>query len=239
MVATADPPVAPTNLGIPLDVPPWLDTGTTLQDTQDLSQSLLSRTQAPDSDEFFPVTSTRGRSTMTAAPVFLPPETVGVPQGGPPNTYAALDDVLLVATPDRNGDELRPVAGTAAADSESIKALLNKLFDEFFGPDSPPMPTPLRIKGLFDAGARLVDRFLSNINEEHQRHATCTNQQFTSIKESELFTRGALRADITLLQTETGDTLGPAINTLAGLAALARKLEQDVTDLMETSARAT
>ena len=239
MVATADPPVAPTNLGIPFDVPPWLDTGTTLHDTQDSSQSLLSRTQAPDSDRFFPVTSTRGHSTTTAAAAFLPPESVGVPQEGPPNAYAALDDASLVATPDRNGDELRLVAGTAATDSESIKALLDKLFDEFFGPDSPPAPTPLRIKGLFDAGARLVDRFLSNINKEHQRHATCTNQQFTSIKELELFTRGALRADITLLRTETGDTLGPAINTLAGLAAFARKLEQDVTRLMETSARAT
>ena len=45
--------------------------------------------------------------------------------------------------------------------------------------------------------------------------------------------------DVTLLRREMEDALGPAINTLAGFAALARKLEQDVTGMMETSARAT
>ena len=59
------------------------------------------------------------------------------------------------------------------------------------------------------------------------------------MKDSELFTHGALRADITLLRTEMGDALGPAFNTLSGLVALARKLEQEVTGLMESSARAT
>ena len=44
--------------------------------------------------------------------------------------------------------------------------------------------------------------------------------------------------DVTLLRMEMEDTLGPAINTLAGHAALAQKLEQDVTGLIETSARA-
>ena len=59
------------------------------------------------------------------------------------------------------------------------------------------------------------------------------------MKDSELFTHGALRADITLLRTEIGDALGPAFNTLSGLAASARKLEQEVTGLLESSARAT
>ena len=112
----------------------------------------------------------------TAAAAFLPPETVGIPQRGPLNTYAALDEALSVETPDRHGDELRPVAGTAVADSASIKAIIDKLFEEFFGPDAPPAPTPLCIKGLFDAGARLVDRLLTNINKEHERRATCTSQ---------------------------------------------------------------
>ena len=110
---------------------------------------------------------------------------------------------------------------------------------EFFGPDSPPAPTPLRIKGSFNAGARLVDRLLSDINKEHHRHATRTDQQFTSIRESAIFTRGALRADVTLLQTETEEALNPAICNLSGLAALAQKSEQDITGLLETSARTT
>jgi hypothetical protein len=126
-----------------------------------------------------------------------------------------------------------------AADSESIRAILDKSFDEFFGPDSPPAPTTLRIKGLFDAGARLVDRLLSDIHKEHYRHATRTDQQLKSIKDSAVFTRGALRADVTLLRTETENALGPAFCNLSGLATMAQKLEQDITGLMETSAKTT
>ena len=111
--------------------------------------------------------------------------------------YAALDDASLVATPDRHGDELRPVVGTAVANSMSIKAFIDKLFDEFFGPDAPTDPTPLRIKGLFDDGACVVDQILTDINEEHKQHATCTSQQITSLEESEMFTRGAIHADVT------------------------------------------
>ena len=44
---------------------------------------------------------------------------------------------------------------------------------------------------------------------------------------------------VTLLRTEMEDALGPAIHNLSGLAALAQKSEQDITGLMETSARTT
>ena len=241
--ATADPPVAPT------DVPPWLDTRPPPPDTQDSSQLLLSRTQAQDDDGFIPITATNGHSTTTAAAAFLPPETVGIPQGGPPNMYAALDNASLVATPDRHGDELRPVAGTAVADSTGIKDFIDKLFDEFFGPDAPTDPTPLRIKGLFNDEARVVDRLLNDINEEHKRHATRTSQQITSLEESEMFTRGAIRADVTslrtemkdaltLLQTEMREALSPTFNSISGLTASALKLDQEVTGLLASSARA-
>ncbi len=149
--ATADPPVALIN------VPPWLDMQPPPPDTQDSSPLLLSRTQAPDDDGFLPITATRGRSTTTAAAAFLPPETVGIPHHGPQNTYAALDDASLVATPDRQGDALRPVAGRAVADSASIKEFFDKSFEEFFGPGAPTDPTSLRFKKLFDDGARVVD----------------------------------------------------------------------------------
>ena len=247
VVATADTPAVPTNLRIPLDVPPWLNAGPTPPDTQN-------STQSPDSDEFLTITLSRGRATMAAA-AFLPPETVGVPQV-PTNAFAALADRSLVGTPDRHGVELldnrlsvgtperpsvelRPVAGSVAADSESIPALLDKSFDEFFGPDSPPAPTPLRIKGLFNAGARLVDRLLSDIHKEHRRHATCMDQQLTSIKDLALFTRGALRADVTSLRTEMEEALGLAFCNLSGLAVMAQRLEQNITGLVETSARTT
>ena len=93
--------------------------------------------------------------------------------------YAALDDALSVESPDRHGDELRPIVGMRVADTASIKALIDKLFDEFFGPDAPPATTPIGLKGLFNTGARLVDWLLSDIQEEHKRHATRTSQRFT------------------------------------------------------------
>jgi len=85
---------------------------------------------------------------MMAAAAFLPRETVGVPQGVPTNVFAALaegssvgtqdgqgielfDNGLLVGTTERHSDELRPVADSVATDSESIRALLDKSFDEF------------------------------------------------------------------------------------------------------------
>ena len=115
--------------------------------------------------------------------------------------------MLSVATPDRHGDELRPVAGRAVADSATIKAFIGKSLDEFFGPGTPTDPTPLHFKGLFDDGARVVDRILTDINEEQKRHATRTSQQITSLEESEMFSRGALCADVTSLQTETANAL--------------------------------
>ena len=216
-----------------------MDTGPPPPDTQHSSPSLLSHTQAPGSDGFVTVTSTRGRGTTTAAAAFLPLATVGVPHENPPNAFAALDDTSTVGTPERHVDELRPFAGSVAADSESLRAILDKSFDEFFGPESPPAPTPLRIKGLFDAGARVVDRLLSEIHEDHHRHAARTDHLLASIKESAQFDRGALRADVTLLRTETEDALGPAFCNLSGLAAMVQKAEQDITGLLATSARTT
>ena len=235
----AAPPAAPTTLRINLNVPSSMDMEPPPPDTQISSPSLLSRTQAPDSEGFLSVTSTRSRGTTTAAAAFLPPETVGVPHENPPNAFAALDDTSSVETPDRQGNELRTIASIAATDYVSIQALINKSFDDFFGPDSPPAPTPLRIKGLFDAGARVVDRLLSEIHEEYHRFATRTDHHLKSIKELAQFDRGAVRADVTLLRQETVDALGPTIRNLSGLAALAQKSEKEIHDLMASSAKNT
>ena len=54
-----------------------------------------------------------------------------------------------------------------------------------------------------------------------------------------MFTRGALRADVTSLRTETEEALGPAFCNISGLAVMAQKLEQNITGQMETSARTT
>ena len=120
-----------------INVPPSVDTGPPPPDTQNSSPSLLSHTQAPDSKGFVTVTSTRCRGTTTAAAAFLPPATVGVPHENPPNAFAALDDTSSVGTPERHGDELRPVADSVDADSESLRALLDKSFDEFLAPTPP------------------------------------------------------------------------------------------------------
>ena len=65
------------------------------------------------------------------------------------------------------------------------------------------------------------------------------DQQLTSIKDLALFTRGALCADVTSLQTEMEEALGLAFRNLSGLAVMARRSEQNITGLVETSARTT
>ena len=68
--------------------------------------------RATDDDGFLLVTATRGRGTTKAAAAFLPLETIGIPhQEGPNNAFAAFNDASSVATPDRPGEELRPVEG--------------------------------------------------------------------------------------------------------------------------------
>ena len=164
--------------------------------------------RATEDDGFLPVTATRGRGTTKASAAFLPPETVGIPhQEGTNNAFAAFDDASLVATPDRPGDELRPVEGGKGIDSATIQAVVNKSFDDFYGPDAPSDPTSLRFKGLFDDGARMVDRILTNISEEQKRHEERTTQQLETIHKSEVSTRSTLRADVTTLRSETEDAL--------------------------------
>jgi hypothetical protein len=185
-VGTADDvPVAPT------DSPPWLNKRPPPSEMQNLSQTLLSQSpvQAADGriqintttaalgflshgdDDFIPVTATRNRSMTKASAAFLPLETVGIPpQTDPTNAFAAFDDALSVATPDRPGDDLRQVEDRREIDSASIQVVVNKSFAEFYGPDAPSDPTSRRFKGFFDEGARMVDQILSDISEEQKRH---------------------------------------------------------------------
>ncbi len=193
---TDDVPVAPTaNVGTADDVPvaltdspPWLNKRPPPSEMQNSSQTLLSQSpvQAADGriqintttaalgflshgdDDFIPVIATRNRSMTKASAAFLPPETVGIPpQTDPTNAFAAFDNALSVATPDRPGDDLRPVEDRREIDSAS-KAVVNKSFAEFYGPDAPSDPTSCRFKGFFDEGARMVDRMLSDISEEQK-----------------------------------------------------------------------
>jgi hypothetical protein len=170
--------------------------------------TLVPQELRPDDDGFFPITVTRGRGTTKAAAAFLPPETVGIPlQEGPNNSFAAFDDASSVATPDRPGEELRPIEGRKIDDSTTIQVVVNNSFEDFYGPDAPSDPTSLRLKGLFDDGARMVDRILTNIKEEQIRHKERTTQHLEMMHESEVSTSGTLRAEVTTLRSETEDAL--------------------------------
>ena len=226
-------------------------------------------TRDHDDDGFVPVFATRGRGTTKASAAFLPPATVGIPDRGPPNTYTSLDDGSLAATQDRQEDKLRPNTGRAMADSTTIQAVVDKWFNDFYGPDAPTNPTTIRFRGLFDDGARMIDRMLADINEEQQRHEERTTQQLETMHESDMSARGTIREMVTTLRSETDDALillrrettealdrllkettaatsvaiklimQPMINSIDGLTATANKLEAKVTGLSESSARAT
>jgi hypothetical protein len=53
----------------------------------------------------------------------------------------------------------------------------------------------------------MVDRILTDINEEQNRHKERTTQQLVKLRESEVYTRGTLRAEVTTLRSETEDAL--------------------------------
>jgi hypothetical protein len=88
-----------------------------LTNTTPAVTTLLPQELRTDDDGFLPVTATRGRGTTKAAAAFLPPATVGIPhREGPNNAFAAFDDASSVATPDRPGEELRPIEGRRCLD---------------------------------------------------------------------------------------------------------------------------
>ena len=52
----------------------------------------------------------------------------------------SLDDGSSVATQDRHEDDLQPITGRTVADSTTIQAVVDKSFDDFYGPDTPTDP---------------------------------------------------------------------------------------------------
>ena len=215
-------------------------------------------------DVYIPVTATRGRRMTRASAAFLPPETVGIPpQTDTTNAFAAFDDALSVTTPDRPVEERRDF------NSASIQAVVDKSFAEFYGTDAPSDPTSRRFKGFFDEGARMVDRILSDIREDQKRHEGRTTQHLGTINEAVGATHRTLRTDVSTLRTETEDALvllrremtagldtlfqkanattsaalqlvmQPTVKAIDGLTATAHELEAKVTDLSQSSARAT
>ena len=169
---------------------------------------------------------------MTSATQAVPPPAlVDVPHHRT-NAFGALGDASSV-----DGDSLPKEAdddGIPVADG-SLQAVIDASFAAVFGPDSSTMPTPRRIKSLFDEGARVVDRILSDIRGDQDRHVARVDNHVSALTDSAQYDRGALRAKMAMLRTETEDALGPTIRNLSSLAALARQMSLDVKNLVAAS----
>jgi hypothetical protein len=72
-------------------------------------------------------------------------------------------------TPARNerAEDIGVIAPTAFT---SLQALLDNSYETYFGSDSTVAGTPLRLKALFDEGARVLDRLLLDIQTKQYRH---------------------------------------------------------------------
>ena len=166
----------------------------------------------------------------SAAQAVAPPTVVGV-HAPLPNAFAALRDASSVDGDLMTKDADGVILSLAAA---SLQTLIDDSFASIYGPDSTTDPTPRRLKGLFDDGAQIIDRLLSEIRGDHERRLEGVAHQVAALEDAVQYDRGALRSEITSLRTETEDALIPTVRDLSGLAALARKTAAEVNALKAT-----
>jgi hypothetical protein len=179
--ATKSPPVASTFVAPAADI-----TSPPPHAMQLSSPMLLSQPAPSDGNGFLLVAESRGHR-MTPATRAVPPHMpVGV-QVTMANAYEALSTVSSVISADPQkekgekgdkGDSLQTLPTTDRVEEiapmayPSLQALLENLYETFFGPDATSMAasTPLRFKELFDSGARAINRLMSDIQADHSQH---------------------------------------------------------------------
>ncbi len=130
----------------------------------------------------------------------------------------------------------------------SLQALLNNSYEAFFGTD-PTMMTkgsPIRFKELFDNGARVIDRLMSDIQVDQERHQLQLDRQKKDIwtkkmdMQSLANVKGPLHKAIERLKQETAGALGPTLLALPALTEAATANAKAINELTAaTKANAT
>ncbi len=123
-----------------------------------------------DGDGYLLVAATRGHCMMPSAMAGRHPASVSI-QANTTNAFEALSAVSsgILTGPQRDTSPTPPLIDTigiiAPMAYTSLQALLDNSYEAFFGMDPTLMTegSPIRFKELFDNGARVIDRLMSDI----------------------------------------------------------------------------
>jgi hypothetical protein len=121
----------------------------------------------------------------------------------------------------------------------SLQALVDNSYETYFGSESAMLPagTPLRLKELFDEGARVLDQLLSDIQTKQHRHQARIDQRLQDIHAAQVDPQSlqsvedSLRAAMATLERDTAQAFTPTITTLAEAAKENAKAITDIRTL--------
>jgi hypothetical protein len=212
--------------------------------TQLSSPTLLSTPVNTDGDGYLLVAATRGHCMMPSAMAGRHPASVGI-QATTTNAFEALSAVSSVISTDPQGDTspTPPLTNTigiiAPMAYTSLQALLNNSYEALFGTDPTTMTegSPIRFKELFDNGARVIDRLMSDIQVDQERYQSRLDRQIQDIRTKKLDTQslanvgGSLREAIERLKHETAGALGPTLLALPALTEVATANAKAINEL--------
>ncbi len=221
--------------------------------TQLSSPTLLSTPVNTDGDGYLSVAATRGHCMTPSAMVGRHPASVGI-QANTTNAFEALSAVSSGISTDPQGDTspTPPLTDTigiiAPMAYTSLQALLDNSYEALFGTDPTSMTegSPIRFKELFDNGARVIDRLMSDIQVDQECHQSQLDRQIQDIRTKKMDMQslanveGSLREAIERLKHETAGALGPTLLALPALTEVATANAKAINELTAaTKANAT
>jgi hypothetical protein len=125
----------------------------------------------------------------------------------------------------------------------SLQALLDNSYETYFGNGEALVTegTPLWMKELFESGARVIDRLMSDFQAEQDRHHSHLDRQLQDIRATQLdpqsltSVEGSLRAAITQLEQDTARAVGPTLLALPALTEAATANAKAIKELTEAT----
>ena len=181
------------------------------------------------------------------------PASVGI-QANTTNAFEALSAVSSGISTDPQGDmSLTPpltdtIGIIAPMVYTSLQALLDNSYKALFGTDPTSITegSPIRFKELFDNGARVINRLMSDIQVDQERHQSRLDRQIQDIRTKKLDMQslpnveGSLHKAIERLKHEMAGALGPTLLALPALTEVATANAKAINELTAaTKANAT
>jgi hypothetical protein len=121
----------------------------------------------------------------------------------------------------------------------SLQALLDNSYEALFGTDPTTITegSPIRFKELFDNGARVINRLMSDIQVDQERHQSQLDHQIQDIQTKKLDMQSLVNVEgsplkaIERLKHEMSGALGPTLLALPALTEVATANAKAINEL--------